>query len=139
MTGLLHRLEALHASGALGQLIRFVIVGGLSTIVYAAVYLPLAGHVMHPVLASIAGFLVAVVFGFFMHSRWSFRGHQADEGPGTQFRFFVVQGVGMLLNAGFTWALTGGIVPGPTWLPLVPVVFVTPFATFLLNRLWVFG
>lgn len=139
MAAIVQRLGEARASGVLGQLVRFVIVGGLSTVVYSIVYLPLADHVMPPVFASIAGFLVAVVFGYFLHSRWSFRGHGAEGGPGTQFKFFVVQGAGMVLNAAFTWALTGGIFPGPTWLPLIPVVCVTPLVTFALNRLWVFG
>ncbi|WP_198162087.1 GtrA family protein, partial [Sphingomonas sp. TDK1] len=69
MTAVSQRVEALRASGVLGQLIRFVIVGGLSTVVYAAVYWPLATYVINPVVASVAGFLVAVVFGYFMHSR----------------------------------------------------------------------
>jgi putative flippase GtrA len=29
-------------------------------------------------------------------------------------------------------------VNGPTWWPLVPAIFVTPLATFFLNRQWVF-
>jgi len=27
----------------------------------------------------------------------------------------------------------------PVWVPLIPVVFVIPLATFALNRWWVFG
>ncbi|WP_236704372.1 GtrA family protein [Sphingomonas sp. HT-1] len=139
MTAVLQRVEALRASGVLGQLIRFVIVGGLSTVVYAAVYWPLATYVIWPVLASVAGFLVAVVFGYVFHSRWSFQGHGAEENAALKFKFFAVQSAGMVMNAGFTWLLTGPLVHGPTWWPLVPAVLVTPFATFALNRWWVFG
>ena len=35
--------------------------------------------------------------------------------------------------------LTGPLLHGPTWWPLVPAVFVTPALTFLFNRQWVFG
>lgn len=139
MTAVLQRVEALRASGVLGQLIRFVIVGGLSTVVYAAVYWPLATYLIWPVLASIAGFLVAVVFGYVFHSRWSFQGHGAEANTALKFKFFAVQSAGMLMNAAFTWVLTGPWVHGPTWWPLVPAVLVTPIATFALNRLWVFG
>ena len=31
-----------------------------------------------------------------------------------------------------------GPMHGPTWWPLVPAIFVTPLATFALNRQWVF-
>lgn len=139
MTAVLHRIETLLEKQVVQQLIRFVIVGGLSTVVYSAVYWPLATYVIPPVLASLVGFLVAVAFGYPFHSRWSFKGHGAREDATHKLKFFIVQSMGMVLNAGFTWVLTGPLVHGPTWWPLVPVVFVTPFATFALNRLWVFG
>jgi len=123
-----------------GQLVRFGLVGGFSTILYAAIYWPLATYVMHPVLAVVVAFSIAVAFGYVLHSRWSFRGHgKESEGGRTQAKFLSVQAVGMVLNAGFTWILTGPLFDGPTWWPLVPAVLVTPFATFVLNRWWVFG
>ena len=124
-------------SGVLGQLVRFGIVGGLSTLVYAAVYWPLATYAIHPVAASVAGFLVAVVFGYFFHSRWSFKGHGAEGGVGTQSRFLAVQAAGMVMNAGFTWVCTGPL-HQPTWVPLLPVICITPLVTFVLNRYLVF-
>ena len=137
MAALLHRVETLRESGVLGQLIRFGIVGAVSTLVYTVVYWPLATYVIHPVLASVAGFLVAVVFGYFFHSRWSFKGHEAEGGVGTQSKFVAVQSVGMAMNAGFTWLCTG-LLHQPTWVPLVPVVLITPLVTFALNRYLVF-
>lgn len=140
MTAIFQRFEAMWSQGVLGQVIRFGIAGGLSTVVYAAVYWPLATYVIHPVAASIAGFVCAVIFGYFVHSAWSFKGHGADTGSiKTQGKFFAVQSVGMLLNAAFTWLLTGPLVHGPTWWPLVPAVFVTPIVTFVLNRRLVFS
>ncbi len=124
-------------SGTLGQLIRFGIVGGLSTAVYTAVYWPLATYAIPPVLASVAGFMVAVVFGYVFHSRWSFKGHEAEGGVGTQSKFLAVQSIGMAINAFFTWVFTGPL-HQPTWVPLLPVIFVTPLVTFALNRYLVF-
>ena len=137
MAALLHRYERLRDSGVLGQLIRFAIVGGLSTVVYSVVYWPLATYVIAPVLASVCGFLVAVVFGYVFHSRWSFKGHEAEGGMGTQTKFVAVQSVGMAMNAFFTWLCTGPL-HQPTWVPLLPVIFVTPLVTFALNRFLVF-
>ena len=121
-----------------GQLVRFGLVGGLSTVVYAIIYWPLATYVIHPVLAVVVAFVVAASVGYVLHSGWSFRGHGRRETGRTQLKFVLVQGCGMLLNAIFTWILTGPV-GGPTWWPLVPAVLVTPFATFALNRRWVFG
>ena len=123
----------------LGQLIRFGLVGGLLTALYAVIYWPLATYVVHPVLAVVIAFAVAVTVGYLLHSRWSFKGHSAPETPRTQAKFFTVQTFGMALNAAFTWLLTGPLFDGPTWWPLVPAVLVTPFATFALQRYWVFG
>ena len=121
-----------------GQLVRFGLVGGLSTVVYAVIYWPLATYVIHPVLAVVVAFVVAASVGYVLHSGWSFKGHGRRETGRTQLKFVLVQGFGMLLNAIFTWVLTGPV-GGPTWWPLVPAVLVTPFATFALNRRWVFG
>jgi len=127
----------------LGQLVRFGIAGVISTIIYSAVYLPLAYYVFGPRLSIAAvpfAFLVAVTCGFFLHSAWSFRGHGSRDTSGRQHaRFVAVQGFGLLLNAAFTWTITGPLFHGPAWLPLIPVVLVTPLATFALNRAWVFA
>ena len=136
------QLERWRRHPALGQLVRFGVAGLLSTLIYSAVYLPLAMYALPPRLAVLAvppAFLVAVTCGYFLHSAWSFRGHGArEDGPGQKLKFLVVQGFGLVLNALFTWVITGPL-HGAAWLALVPIVTVTPLATFALNRQWVFG
>lgn len=136
------RFETMRASGLLGQLIRFGIVGVISTVIYSAVYLPLADHVLprgQAVLAVPPAFLVAVTCGFFLHSMWSFKGHGTRENSGRQhLKFLIVQGFGLVLNALFTWVITGPL-HAANWVPLIPVMTITPLATFALNRQWVFG
>lgn len=127
----------------LGQLIRFGIAGGIATIVYSVVYLPLAYRVFgarHAVFAVPFAFAVAVTVGFILHSGWSFKGHGVRENSGRQHaKFVIVQAFGLLLNLAFTWIITGPLFHGPAWVPLVPAVTVIPVATFTLNRQWVFG
>ena len=120
-----------------GQLLRFGIVGLSLAGVYSAIYWWLATYVMPPVVAALVAFLVAVSIGFVLHSRWSFRGHGKREDRAMKIKFLAVQGSGFLLNEAFTWILTGPL-HGPTWWPLIPAIFVTPLATFLLNRQLVF-
>jgi len=120
-----------------GQLTRFAVVGLFLAAIYSAIYWYLATYVMAPVLAVLIAFLVSVTIGFVLHSRWSFRGHGASEDRRMKVKFLLVQGSGLLLNEAFTWILTGPL-HGPTWWPLIPAIFVTPFATFALNRQWVF-
>jgi len=121
-----------------GQLARFTIVGLCLAAIYSAIYWYLATFVMPPVVAVVIAFLVSVSIGFVLHSRWSFRGHGRAEDRKMKIKFLAVQASGFVLNEIFTWVLTGPLVHGPTWWPLIPAIFVTPFATFLLNRQLVF-
>ena len=124
-------------SETMGQLVRFAIVGFSLAAVYSAIYWYLATYVMPPVAAVVIAFAVAVSIGFVLHSRWSFRGHGAREDRQLKIKFLLVQGSGFVLNEAFTWVLTGPM-HGPTWWPLIPAIFVTPLATFALNKQLVF-
>jgi len=120
------------------QLVRFALVGFFLAGVYSAIYWYLATYVMAPVLAVAIAFLVSVSLGFVMHSRWSFRGHGRREDNRLKIKFLAVQSFGFILNEAFTWVLTGPFLHGPTWWPLIPAIFVTPLATYVLNRQLVF-
>lgn len=124
-----------------GQLLRFLVSGGFVTALYAVVYSPLAKfEVTSPQVANICGYLVAVVTGYLLHSRWSFRGHGTRDKPAkTTSRFFLVSLVSYGLNALFVFVLTdSSMLDGAWWWPLIPICFVTPLVTFTLNRQWVF-
>lgn len=126
----------------IGQLFRFGLVGGFVTGLYALVYSPLASlEITSPQIANLAGYFVAMVTGYVLHSRWSFRGHGTrDNTARTTSRFFIVSLVSLGLNALFVFVLTDSMMlDGPWWWPLVPILFVTPLVTFTLNRQWVFG
>ena len=126
----------------LGQLIRFGMVGGFVTGLYALVYSPLASfEIVTPQIANLAGYFVAMITGYVLHSRWSFRDHGTrDNAARTTSRFFVVSLVSLGLNALFVFILTApNMLAGPWWWPLIPILFVTPLVTFSLNRLWVFA
>jgi putative flippase GtrA len=125
----------------LGQLIRFGMVGGFVTGLYALVYSPLAKfQLTSPQVANFCGYLAAMVTGYVLHSRWSFRGHGSrDNVARTTSRFFMVSLVSYGLNALFVFILTDSMaLGGPWWWPLIPILFVTPAVTFVLNRQWVF-
>jgi putative flippase GtrA len=121
-----------------GQLVRFAIVGFGLAVVYSGIYWYLATYFMPPVVAVLIAFIVSVSIGFVLHSRWSFRGHGQREDHALKVKFVLVQISGFVLNEIFTWVLTGPLVGGPTWWPLIPAIFVTPLATFALNRTLVF-
>jgi putative flippase GtrA len=108
-----------------GQVARFAVTGGLVTALGALVYwVPATYFGVAPLLANFFAYLAAMISGYVLHSRWSFKGHGSRDN--------VVRTTGR-----FVWLLTG-VLGGPTWWPVLTMLFVTPAATFLLNRYWVF-
>jgi len=142
VTAILRQIDQWRASGVIGQLIRFGIAGGLSSVVYSLVYLPLTHFFFQGARAVLAvpfAFAVAVTVGFFLHSKWSFKDHGTrDQGVVQHAKFVVVQGSGLALNAAVTWVGTA-LLHFPPWVPLIPAIFLAAIVTFFLNRLWVFG
>ena len=126
----------------MGQLVRFGVAGGISTLIYSAVYLPLTAWVFrgaHAVYAVPFAFAVAVTAGFFLHSRWSFKGHGTRQPGGLQqAKFVTVQASGMALNAAITWIGTA-LLGYPAWAPLLPAILLATIFTFILNRWLVFA
>jgi putative flippase GtrA len=122
----------------LAQMVRFALTGGLLTVLVAAGYWVVATPLhVEPMLALTLVFLFFTGIGYVLHSRFSFKGH-GDRSPVRTLRFFVVNILGFLSNQFFVWLLVKHL-GGPTWWPVLPILFVTPFLTFALNRKWVFG
>lgn len=141
MTTIFRKMDGLRSNPVLGQLVRFGVAGGIATLIYSAVYLPLAMLVFareQAVLAVPIAFAAAVTAGYFLHSGWSFKGHGTRQGgPAQKAKFVLVQGVGLGLHAAITWIVTD-ILAQPAWVPLIPGLLIVPLVTFVLNRQWVF-
>ena len=122
-----------------GQLVRYGLTGGIASVVNIGVYWLLAANGMDPNLAWTIGFLAAVLVGYVVHSRWSFKGHgRRDNLARTGGRFFAVSLVSFALNQLWVWLLVShfGL---PLWAPSPLVFGVTPLIVFSLNRRWVFA
>ena len=127
------------------QLVRFLFVGGFLTLLYAVVYsvvirLPLPMPPNRQLqFGNLCGYLVAMLLGYVMHSRLSFRGHgRRDDVKRTTGRFFIVSLISYGLNAFWTWLFATRL-GWEAHTPLIPICLVTPLVTFTLNRKWVFG
>jgi putative flippase GtrA len=122
----------------IAQLARFIVSGALVTAlgvgVYAIVALVLRWE---PQLGNFLAYVVAVATGYVMHSRWSFRDHGGERTHGTKLRFVVVSLISYALNSFWVWLLFSHLELGRA-APIVPMLFVTPAVTFVLNRQWVF-
>ena len=125
---------------SLAQLIRYVFVGGFVTALGAAIYFVCAEFLrIEPLIANLIAFVIGVMVGYVLHSNVSFRGHgERDDLARTGGRFFAVNLFGLGLNSFWVWSLVH-YADGPNWWPIVPMVFVTPLATYALHRQWTFG
>ena len=123
-----------------GQLVRFGLVGALLTVLVAGGYWVVATLFgVEPMLSMTLNYLFFTGLGYILHSNISFRGHGTRDRQGVRTaRFFTVNTLGFLANQFFVWLLVKHL-HGPTWWPVIPILFVTPLATFSLNRKWVFG
>ncbi len=123
----------------IGQLFRYAVTGGLASFVNILVYWVAATPLrVDPNLAMFLGWIGAVLVGYVVHSRWSFKGHgRRGNLARTGTRFLLVAMVSFALNSFWVWLLVRHY-GGPTWWPIPPVLVVTPLLVFWLNRRWVF-
>ena len=129
-----------HHGEILGQLVRFGLAGVLLTLLVAGGYWVMATFLgVEPMLSLTLNYVVVTGIGYWLHSRFSFRGHGSRDNEAVRTaRLFAVNTIGFLVNQLFVWLLVKQL-GGPTWWPVLPILFVTPLVTFALNRRWVFA
>lgn len=137
MRTVFEKLEPVLASEALGQFVRFAVAGLGVTLFCIGVYLAAAitFHV-DPLIANLISHFAGVVTGYAIHSRWSFKAASGREGA-MALRFTIASGIAFALNSLWVWLAVQAL-HGPAWLPVPAMMFVTPLASFALNRWWVF-
>lgn len=132
--------DVFRSNDLLKQLFRYAISGGGLTLFYSVIYWTAAVPAeVNPLIANSLAFLVTVVLGFIVHSRWSFAGHGRRDRPvRSSALFLLVNLVGFALNSFWVWliAVYWGFSPSA---PLLPIIFITPWVSFYLNRRWTFG
>ncbi|GEB88791.1 GtrA family protein [Zymomonas mobilis] len=122
-----------------GQVVRFGITGGLTTLINAGIYYGGIKWIhLSPLLANFIGYLVAMITGYIMHSRFSFRGHGCQDSHWQLLpRFFLASLLSLAGNSFWVWLLVD-VMHQLKWTPLPFMIFVTPLLSFWLNRQWVF-
>lgn len=123
----------------LSRLPLFLAVGLAITLASAASYWLLADIAkLDPNLSLAIVFAVFVVIGYFAHSSAAFRGHAKDEPLAVRLgRYAAVNTTGLIINEIFVYILVkmAGL---PVLWSVAPMILVTPWLVFFLNRLWVF-
>ena len=122
------------------QAARYAIAGGVITVLVAASYWLIAEFLsVDPMISLTLVFVFFTAVSYVLHGAYSFRGHGSrDRHHVRATRFLVINLLGFAINQFFVWLLVKQL-GGPTWWPVIPIVFVTPLATFALHRKWAFA
>ena len=117
------------------ELIRFGLVGGLSTLVYLGFYAAIIGVGGGFVLAALTAFAISATLGFVLHHRFTFR--LDDPTANGMARWLLLQGTVVGVNVALLALLVHGanlnrIVAQVILLPVIPLL------TFIASRQLVF-
>lgn len=122
----------------LGQIAAYAVGGGAVTLLHSLTYWLLAEPArVDPYLANSIAAIVAGVAGYMLHSRWTFGHTNTAGGAGAMLRYVVVSAICYALNSAWVWLFVQRLGLGVT-LSIVPMILVTPWAGFALNRWWTF-
>lgn len=123
----------------LGQLLRYGITGAGLALAFALVYEAVLRVVAEaPQLANVVAFLASTSLGYVVHSRWSFRGHGLSEAFwSSAAKFFCVNLASFAVNVFWVWLLVNQMGLSPH-APLLPILGLTPWLSFWVNRNWTF-
>jgi putative flippase GtrA len=122
------------------QMIRYGISGVGLTLFYSLIYLVALDFAkLAPLIANGVAFAFTIIAGYLVHSNWSFRDHGTRSAPALNTaRFLIVNILGFALNSFWVWVIAERLALSPR-LPLIPIVLITPWLSFWLNRRWTFG
>lgn len=118
----------------LGRIIRFGLVGLLSTGIYMGLF-ALVIRALPPVESSVIAYALSAVLNFVMQSRFTFR-QQALSG-GSAVRFVLMHLFCMGVNSSLLWLATGPLALPAMASQAVIVVFVAGLS-YLVSRFWVY-
>lgn len=123
-----------------GQIAAYAVGGGAMTLLHSACYWIIAEPIgVDPYLANTIAAIIAGLTGYILHSRWTF-GHTNDSGGGlrAQGRYVIVSLLCYALNSFWVWLFVQRLDLSVT-LSIAPMVLVTPWLGFALNRWWTFA
>lgn len=122
-----------------GQIIAYAIGGGGMTALHSGVYWVLAElFAVEPYIANSIAAVIAGIAGYTLHSRFTFGHGRASAMDATAVgRYVIVSLLCYALNSFWVW----GIIKQSGYsvaISIIPMVLVTPWLGFALNRFWTF-
>jgi putative flippase GtrA len=123
----------------IGQIAAYVVGGGAMTLLHSATYWALAEIAeIEPYVANSLAAIVAGLAGYVLHSNWTFgHGKTANNKATTFGRYAIVSLLCYFLNSFWVWLVV------KQWsfsviASIIPMILITPWLGFALNRLWTF-
>lgn len=120
------------ATGDTGTLLRFAIVGAITTTVDFVFFTTLVAATLAPALANIFSYSCGILVSYVLNRSWTFR---AKRSRVQAVKFVVSTVTGLLISTGLVAALSTILPPIVAKILSVPVVFAWNYLT---SRLWVF-
>lgn len=134
-----HLPQTTNGSGKsiLVQFISFASAGAMGTFVqYAMLFVLVEALLMHPVSASILGFLGGATVNYLLSHHWVFRSRRKHSE--TVSKFVAIAWMGLMLNAAIMCVLV--MIAGVHYLPAqIAATGIVLFWNFLGNRFWTFA
>ncbi len=113
-------------------MLRWAAVGITTTAIDYLIFISLYGPTNSVFGANLAAAIVATVFNYLTHHRWTFKSNQQHSTSGVKY----------LLNLSFWWIVSSSIIKAllvlgvdPRVAKLVPLVFIVPVNYFVLNKI----
>lgn len=124
----------------IGQMLAYAVGGGVITLLHSLSYWVMAGtYDFEPYIANSFAAVIAGTTGYLLHSRWTFsHTHDGSDSLRSTGRFVAASVLCYLANSFWVWLVVHRLGLGVT-LSIVPMVFVTPWLGFALNRFWTFA
>lgn len=123
------------APSALGQVVRYAVVGLASNALLYLAYLALTSAGVEPKLAMSLLYALGVIQTFYFNKTWSFR-HGGTHGPAF-IRYCISYGLGYLFNLVALYVLADRL-GHPHQIVQGALIICTAVLLFLLQKLWVF-
>lgn len=121
----------------LKQLLKFGIVGGLSTLINSFAFIFFVDvFKIAPLISNFLAFFLAFWVSYWGHSTWTFEHHHHNKKK--FLKFFLVCMVGLGMNTFFVWLLMH-VFHKSAYVAILPMIVITPLIVFFINKFWVFS
>lgn len=120
-----------------GRFFRYGVVGGFGTVIHLVIiFLFVEYFKLTPIVSSVAGFFIVLVFSYFLNRFWTFQTKNTNR---FQFiKYVIVSVIGLVINISIMY-ITIDILLWPYLLGAITMSFFVALTNFILNQVWTFN